>query len=148
MCSFRAQYLTGFCLFSAERTEEASKAIASKRELQSRVSQISKDFEEEQKQTFEITQDMTRQYKGMQEELLSRINKLEETVQQLHDQLSDSDSRQERILKDKNAIIAMKDEEIANLKQKMDDMADEFSEMLKVRLTVSYEHKMSFLVLS
>jgi chromosome segregation ATPase len=148
MCSFRVQYLTGFYLYSAERTEEASKAIASKRELQSRVSQISKDFEEEQKQTFEITQDMTRQYKGMQEELLSRINKLEETVQQLHDQLSDSDSRQERILKDKNAIIAMKDEEIANLKQKMDDMADEFSEMLKVRLTVSYEHKMSFLVLS
>jgi molybdopterin converting factor small subunit len=117
----------------AERTEEASKAVASKRELQSRVSQISKDFEDEQKQTFELTQNMTNQYKGMQEELLSRINRLEETVQQLHDQLSDSDSRQERILKDKNAIIAMKDEEIANLKQKMDDMADEFSEMLKVR---------------
>ena len=115
-----------------ERTEEASKAIAAKRELQSRVEQIAKDYEEEQKQTFEITQDMTRQYKGMQEELLARINKLEETVQQLHDQLSDSDTRQERILKDKNAIIAMKDDEIANLKQKMDDMADEFSEMLKV----------------
>lgn len=119
----------------AERTDEASKAIASKRELQQRVSQISKDFEEEQKQTFELTQNMTNQYKGMQEELLSRINKLEETVQQLHDQLSDSDSRQERILKDKNAIIAMKDEEIANLKQKMDDMADEFNEMLKVSVT-------------
>lgn len=121
-----------------ERTEEASKAIAAKRELQSRVEQIAKDYEEEQRQTFEITQDMTRQYKGMQEELLSRINKLEETVQQLHDQLSDSDTRQERILKDKNAIIAMKDEEIANLKQKMDDMADEFSEMLKVSITLTY----------
>jgi chromosome segregation ATPase len=116
-----------------ERTEEASKAISTKRELQGRVEQISKDYEEEQKQTFEITQDMTRQYKGMQEELLSRINKLEETVQQLHDQLSDSDARQERILKDKNSIILMKDEEIAELKAKMDDMAEEFGEMLRVR---------------
>ena len=57
----------------AERSEEASRALAGKRELQSRVEQISKDFDEEEKQTFEITQDMTRQYKGMQEELLSRV---------------------------------------------------------------------------
>lgn len=57
----------------AERSEEASRAIAAKRELQSRVEQISKDFDEEEKQTFEITQDMTRQYKGMQEELLTRV---------------------------------------------------------------------------
>jgi len=118
----------------AERAEESSKAIATKRELQGRVEQIAKDYEEEQKQTFEITQDMTRQYKGMQEELLSRINKLEETVQQLHDQLSESDTRQERILKDKNVIIQMKDDEIGELKTKMDDMAEEFGEMLRETL--------------
>jgi hypothetical protein len=58
----------------AERSEEASRALAAKRELQSRVEQISKDFDEEEKQTFEITQDMTRQYKGMQEELLGRVS--------------------------------------------------------------------------
>ena len=71
----------------ADRTEESSKAIAAKRELQSRVNQIAQDYEEEKKVSFEIIQDMTRQYKGMQEELLSRINKLEETVQELNDQL-------------------------------------------------------------
>lgn len=60
-------------LFAAERSEEASKALAAKREYKSRIEQISKDFEEEQRQTFEITQDMTRQYKGMQEELLTRV---------------------------------------------------------------------------
>lgn len=57
----------------AERSEEASKAYAAKREYQNRVEQISKDYEEEQRQAFEITQDMTRQYKGMQEELLGRV---------------------------------------------------------------------------
>lgn len=58
----------------AERTEEASRALASKRELQTRVQQIQRDFEDEQEQTFEMRQDMTRQYKGMQEELLSRVS--------------------------------------------------------------------------
>ena len=118
----------------AERTEESSKALAEKRELAARVQQINDDFEEERKSTFEITQDMTRQYKGMQEELLSRINTLEETVQQLNDQLADADIRQERLLKDKNAIIQMKDDEIAELKNKMDDMAEEFGEMLRETL--------------
>jgi|LauGreDrversion2_2_1035103.scaffolds.fasta_scaffold138426_1 chromosome segregation ATPase len=118
----------------SERTEESSKALANKRELQARVEQMAKDVEEERSSTFEITQDMTRQYKSMQEELLSRINKLEETVQQLNDQLTDSDVRQERLLKDKNAIIQMKDDEIAELKSKMDDMAEEFGEMLRETL--------------
>lgn len=61
-------------LTAAERSEEASKALAAKREYQGRIAQISKDFEEEQRQTLEITQDMTRQYKGMQEELLGRVS--------------------------------------------------------------------------
>jgi hypothetical protein len=61
----------------AERSEEASKAMASKREYQERIEQISKDFDEEKRTTFEITQDMTRQYKGMQEELLSRVRSFE-----------------------------------------------------------------------
>eukprot|EP01039_Chlorochromonas_danica_P010578 gene10578-11722_t len=118
----------------AERSEEAAKALAAKREYQDRIQQISKDFEEEQRITLEITQDMTRQYKGMQEELLTRINKLEETVQELTDRLSEADLRQDRLVKDKNAIIAMKDEEIADLKAKMDDMAEEFGEMLRETL--------------
>lgn len=86
----------------AERTEEASRALAAKRELQTRVEQLQRDFEDEEEQTFEMRQDMTRQYKGMQEDLLSRvctrrisivsnavqINKLEETILDLNDQLS------------------------------------------------------------
>lgn len=52
----------------------------------------------------------------------------------LNDQLTDSDVRQERLLKDKNAIIQMKDDEIAELKNKMDDMAEEFGEMLRETL--------------
>lgn len=48
---------------------------------------LQKDFEEEKDSTFEITADMTRQYKAMQEELLARINQLENTINDLKDKL-------------------------------------------------------------
>lgn len=118
----------------AERSEDASKALAEKRELQKKVAQVQKDFEEEQEQTFEMRQDMTRQYKGMQEELLGRINKLEETIQDLNDMLAEADVKHDKVLKEKNAIIQMKDEEISDLKTKMDDMSEEFGEMLRETL--------------
>lgn len=60
----------------AERTEDASRALSIKREYQMKVDQLSRDFEEERNQTFEMRQDMTRQYKGMQEELLSRVRRV------------------------------------------------------------------------
>eukprot|EP01034_Spumella_vulgaris_P021787 gene21787-27856_t len=56
------------------------------------------------------------------------------TCQSLQIQLSESDVRQDRVLKDKNTIIQMKDDEIAELKAKMDDMAEEFGEMLRETL--------------
>merc|ERR550514_2459053 len=74
----------------ADRSLEATRAIADKRELQGRVEELEKDFEMEQQGTFDITQDMTRQYKGMQEELLNRVNTLENTITELRDQLENS----------------------------------------------------------
>lgn len=71
----------------AERHELAVKAMESKRELQDRVSDLQRDFERERMDTFGITQDMTRQYKSMQEELLNRVNTLENTNTELRDQL-------------------------------------------------------------
>lgn len=118
----------------ADRTEDASRAMASKRELQARVNQMSTDLEEEQRRGFEITQDMTRQYKGMQEELLGRINNLEETIQDLNDKLTDSQLKNDQIKEERDTMMKMKDDEIADLKSKMDDMAEEFGEMLRQTL--------------
>ena len=91
-------------------------------------------MEEEQKATFELTRDMTRQYKGMQEELLSRIAELEQTNQQLRDQLDQNGQKMEKNLNEKDVIISSKNKEISQLKSKMDDMAREFGEMMKQTL--------------
>jgi len=74
----------------AERHELTVKAMESKRELQSRVADLQRDFDRERVETFGITQDMTRQYKSMQEELLNRINTLENANAELRDQLGES----------------------------------------------------------
>lgn len=51
--------------------------------------ELLQDFEKEKRDTFSITADMTRQYKAMQEELLKRLNLLENTIQEQKDQLGE-----------------------------------------------------------
>lgn len=43
----------------------------------------------------------------------------------------------ERTIKEKDAVIESKEDEIAQLRTKMEEMASEFGDMLQVRLTVS-----------
>lgn len=118
----------------AERHEITLKTLESKRELQERVTHMQKDFEQERKDAFGITQDMTRQYKSMQEELLNRVNILENTNTELRDQLELARVNFEEMKHDKDRMIAAKNLEIQDLQAKMDDMAQEFGEMLKETL--------------
>ncbi|RLN90377.1 hypothetical protein BBJ28_00015711 [Nothophytophthora sp. Chile5] len=128
----------------AERHELAVKTMESKRELQDRVCDLQKDFERERKETFGITQDMTRQYKSMQEELLNRVNALENANTELRDQLGADwvaaampelgRVNFEEMKREKDRSIAAKNLEIQELKAKMEEMAQEFGEMLKETL--------------
>ncbi|RHY13646.1 hypothetical protein DYB36_005235 [Aphanomyces astaci] len=114
----------------ADRHEMAVKAMEAKKELQGRVTDLQKDFEMGKTQTFGITQDMTRQYKSMQEELLNRINALENTNTELRDQLV----HLEEVKREKDGVIGSKNSEIQELKAKMEEMAAEFGDMLKETL--------------
>uniref|UniRef100_A0A7S1CEK7 Dynein regulatory complex protein 12 n=1 Tax=Bicosoecida sp. CB-2014 TaxID=1486930 RepID=A0A7S1CEK7_9STRA len=118
----------------AERTDAATEAIKARRELSERVETLKKDFEEERDSTFEITADMTRQYKAMQEELLGRINSLENTINDLKDKLEESKVTLERTIKEKDEVIDSKEDEIAQLRSKMEEMASEFGDMLQETL--------------
>jgi len=118
----------------AHRQEESSKALASKREIQNRIMELKRDFEEEQKSTYVITADMTRQYKAMQQELLNRINMLENNVQEMNEKLESANFQIDDMKKEREALIVEKDNEIAEQKQRMEDMAQDFAEMLKETL--------------
>jgi len=116
------------------REEKVQTALAAQKELQDRVTHYHKDFEREKEEIFDISADMTRQYKGMQEELLAKINKLEMTIQEQKDQLEESQQQLEEVKREKAQELALKDAEIKEQKEKMEDMAVEFGEMLKETL--------------
>lgn len=68
-----------------------AEAEATAREMKMRMKEVNKRYEEQKAETHEITRDMTRQYKDMQETLVSKINLLEGTIQELKDEVRRSE---------------------------------------------------------
>jgi predicted RNase H-like nuclease (RuvC/YqgF family) len=95
---------------------------------------IESELKEERENFDDITRDMTRQYKDMQEELMNKINALEDTNQELRDELDSDRDAFKRTLRERDTTIDSKDTEIVALKAKMEDMAVEFGDMLKETL--------------
>lgn len=80
---------------------------------------------------------MTRQYKSMFEELTEKINKLEREVVDNDETIGDLKEQYEKLNSDKLEIEKQKNEEIKELKKRIDDMSSDFAEMLRDTL-----HKM------
>jgi len=116
------------------REEKVQNSLQAQRELQDRVTAYHQDFEREKEDIFDISADMTRQYKGMQEELIAQINKLEQTIAERDDQVEKLQVALEEVRRQMTVELALKDNEIEGQKQKMEDMAMEFGEMLKETL--------------
>merc|ERR1712060_309958 len=109
-------------------------ALAGQRELREQIDLYHKDFEKEKEEIFDIAADMTRQYKGMQEDLLSQIQRLENQITEQKDALELARLHLEEERRDKAQELAHKDAEIAEQKQRMEEMALEFGDMLKETL--------------
>ena len=109
-------------------------AETAKRQAEEKLAKLRADLDQEQATAYEISKDMTRQYKGIQEELLGRINMLEGRINEQNDQLERARLQLEETRREKAQELARKDAEIAEQKQKMEDMAVEFGEMLKETL--------------
>ena len=58
------------------RGEKTQNALTAQKELQERVNHYHADFEREKEEIFDISADMTRQYKGMQEELITQLSQI------------------------------------------------------------------------
>eukprot|EP00033_Pygsuia_biforma_P002383 GCRY01002637.1.p1 GENE.GCRY01002637.1~~GCRY01002637.1.p1 ORF type:complete len:195 (-),score=40.69 GCRY01002637.1:511-1095(-) len=116
------------------RSEQTSRAIASRNELREKVNDFHSDFQREKIDRSDLVSDMTRQYKAMQEELINRINVLETAKSELTENLELAQLALDETKKEKDRIIATKDKIIAEQKQKMEEMALEFGDMLKETL--------------
>mmetsp|Transcript_4231 Transcript_4231/g.15976 ORF Transcript_4231/g.15976 Transcript_4231/m.15976 type:complete len:248 (-) Transcript_4231:101-844(-) len=132
LMSMRVETLERFLVL---RTEQSQRSRQVQEEMHERMIQLDRDFNKEKAERFFIASDMIRQYKSTQQDLIDKINKAERRVQELEDKLAISNIALEQTREKKDAIIAQKNKEIEEQKQKMEDMVQEFGEMLKDTLT-------------
>jgi DNA anti-recombination protein RmuC len=127
--TFLQQHL-GTCYVVTE-TEIANRERAAENEIRAKVIILDQALEDEKKRTWDIICDMTRQYKSMKQEKDERIAKLTQMIEVNKTSLEAKQQQLEGILRDKNAILSEREEEIIELKKKIEDMSQEFAAMLK-----------------
>ena len=113
---------------------EARKALQDKREVEEKLVQVKDELSTAEDVKLQIVKDMTRQYKSMQENLLNQINEAHETIAKLKSELVTSGQSMNESQRDFQHIVEQKDATIRDQNRKMEDMANEFSEMLKETL--------------
>ncbi len=85
----------------------------------------------------DIVADMTRQFKSMQEELAQRIADLSDQSSKNQETIQYLEMEYQRLSQEKAEVENQKNEEIKELKRRIDEMSSEFAEMLRETL-----HKM------
>lgn len=100
------------------------------REIRQKLFDLQKDYEEEKKRTFALASDMTRQYKRKVEDMLREKSEEEQLRLQVEDKLAALQLQKEQMERDMLQRLALKEAEILEQKNKMDEMASEFGAML------------------
>ena len=113
-----------------ERTDAALSAEKAVEDVKIKMRTMAADASVEEKRQFDITADMARQYRAMQETLQGRISALEAENKAVRADLSAALKLIEEAEKNAGLLANKKDEEIAKLKEQMDAMASEFGDML------------------
>jgi predicted RNase H-like nuclease (RuvC/YqgF family) len=109
-------------------------AVDEKRQLENNIKGLKTEFAEEEKAKLAITKDMTRQYKSMQENLMHQVNQAHDSISKLREELDLSKNNMDSKQRAHQKMIQDRDAKIREQKRKMEDMATEFSEMLRQTL--------------
>ena len=114
----------------AHRSEMTADASFQYESMKKSLDETMKLYEEEKKATTDIMRDMTRQYKGMEDDLLNKINERERTIQELRDELNLQRKESKKSLQDKDEVILQREKEIQNLDNEKEELCSQFARML------------------
>ena len=123
----------------ASEQERRDAARASVEESRVNEQETLKQVEGVKGATQEIVRKMTQSYNDLEEEYLGKIAKKQDEIAAQKDQIRDKQSLLARKRQEKEAMTAQKDDEIAELKKRIDEMSSDFAEMLKDTLTKMQE---------
>ena len=115
-------------------SERANTERAAENELKSKVTVLSHEYDQEVQRTWDVTCDMTRQYKSMQAEKDKRIQTLTKLIEENEEMIKARDAELADTLKKKENVIKQRDEEIRDLRDRLKEMSHKFAEMLKSTL--------------
>lgn len=126
----------------AYKAEMTSNAIAEAESVKAELDAANEKFEEEKQITMDVTRTMTRQYKGMQEDLLNKINEREGMIAALKDELEMQRVAHAEQIEEKNRVIEEKDAESAKQHEQMENTFKHFANLLiDARLAVQKHTK-------
>jgi prefoldin subunit 5 len=112
----------------------ADRSKASENEKRHREVQLDRLLEEENNRQRDIVSDMTRQYKSRFEELSEKEKQLKREIDANSDVIARLTEDYEKLEQEKQTVEKGKQEDIARLKKQIDDMSNEFAQMLKSTL--------------
>ena len=114
----------------AYKSELTSDAVAQAESIRKDLDVANEKFEEAQRTSMDVTRTMTRQYKGMQEELLNKINEREGMIATLKDELEVQKVIHAEEIAEKNRVIEEKDANFAKQKEEMEEAFKRFANLL------------------
>ncbi|KAF4742959.1 hypothetical protein FOZ62_015869 [Perkinsus olseni] len=121
--------------------KEMEKELLEIRGIMSRADEAMLDYpycflsDATQHATFAITSDVAREYKGSQEGFIFEINRLETFLTEQKEELDICTHECQEMVRENEDEIAVKDAAIAELRERMDNMANEFADMISETLT-------------
>ncbi|KAH7817298.1 uncharacterized protein MONOS_11531 [Monocercomonoides exilis] len=117
-----------------EQKEQARTAMKKKDTLQDKVLDFAEEYNQEKADRHDIVSNMERQYKEMQDYLIQKNKELEQKIEKLQDETAFLHLGYERTIKEKDDAIAEKERTILDLDRKMEDLAEQFRQMLQSTL--------------
>ena len=101
-------------------------------ELRQKVIMFTEELKREREKNFTNSISMANEAKQMQEQLARDISQLQGKIEEQRRQLHDKDEYLRDLIKSQEVASSKKDDEIRELKRKIDEMNMEFSKMMKV----------------
>ena len=118
----------------AKRSHSTTEAKIQYEDMKKSLAEAINKYEEGKDLTSHLTRDMTRQYKGMQDDLLHKINARERTIDDLQEKLETQSQQMKEVIQEKNEIIEKKNKKISEMETKMEDMCAYFAGLIKKSL--------------
>mmetsp|Transcript_4646 Transcript_4646/g.11548 ORF Transcript_4646/g.11548 Transcript_4646/m.11548 type:complete len:175 (+) Transcript_4646:222-746(+) len=122
-----------------QRAVDALEARRSERNWRDRVGSYGVAIEQQREDTLDITSDMLRQYKAMQDQLMKQVDNLESKNRDLQGDLNNKEDRVRQLEQELLEERRSREAEVKKLQGTIDEMQGEFAEMLKETLDKMYD---------